>query len=170
MKLSTLFLLLALTLVATFTALNWSAFLTPTDLSVGVAAIHAPLGLIMLGALVFLLALFLVYVLYLQTTVLFDARSHAKELQINRRLTDQAEASRFTELRSFLETEIKSRAAADTEAQAALLARIDKLERDLRLVIEQSGNSVAAAVAEMDDRLRTDGQGYGNPSSHESRA
>ncbi len=132
MKLRTLFLLLVLVAIAGFAALNWSVILAPTALNLGVADIQAPLGLIMMGVVVFLLGLFLVYVLYLQTTVLLDARSHAKELQANRKLADQAEASRFTEL----------------------TARIDKLERDLRLAIEQSGNSVAAAVAELDDRLR----------------
>lgn len=131
MKLRTLFLLLVLLAVGGFTALNWSAVLAPTPLNLGVATVQAPLGLILLGALVLLVVQFLVYVLYLQTTVLFDARSHAKELQANRKLADAAEASRFTEL----------------------TARIDTLEQGLRQAIEQSGNSVAAAVAEMDDRL-----------------
>ena len=131
MKLRTLFLLLVLLAVGGFTALNWSAVLAPTPLNLGVATVQAPLGLILLGALVLLVVQFLVYVLYLQTTVLFDARSHAKELQANRKLADAAEASRYTEL----------------------TARIDTLEQGLRQAIEQSGNSVAAAVAEMDDRL-----------------
>ncbi len=131
MKLRTLFLLLVLLAVGGFTALNWSAVLAPTPLNLGVATVQAPLGLILLGALVLLVVQFLVYVLYMQTTVLFDARSHAKELQANRKLADAAEASRFTEL----------------------TARIDTLEQGLRQAIEQSGNSVAAAVAEMDDRL-----------------
>ena len=135
MKLRTLFLLLVLLVVGGFTALNWPVVLEPTTLNLGVATVQAPLGLILLGALVVLVVQFLVYVLYLQTTVLFDARSHAKELQANRKLADAAEASRFTEL----------------------TARIDKLEQGLRQAIEQSGNSVAAAVAEMDDRLHRAG-------------
>jgi len=108
----------------------------------------------MLGLMVAMLSVFLVYVLYLQTTVMFDARAHAKELQSNRKLADQAEASRFTELRTFLDTEFKRMTSADSEAKAALLARIDQFERDLRLAVEQSGNSLAASLAEMDDRLR----------------
>ena len=131
MKLRTLFLILVLVAVGGFTALNWSVVLAPTALNLGVGTVQAPLGLILLGALVLLVVQFLVYVLYLQTTVLLDARSHAKELQANRKLADAAEASRFTEL----------------------TARIDTLEQGLRQAIEQSGNSVAAAVAEMDDRL-----------------
>ncbi len=159
MKLRTLFLLLVFAAIAGFAALNWAVILTPTALNLGVADVQAPLGLIMLGALVLLVAFFLVYVLYLQTTVLFDARSHAKELQANRKLADQAEASRFTDLRTFLDAELKNMAAADAGANAAMATRLEKLERDLRLVIEQSGNSIAASLAEMDDRLRADSAG-----------
>jgi len=154
MKLRSLLMLLVFAAIAIFAALNWTAILTPTALNLGVAELQAPLGLIMLGLVVFLIALFLVYVLYLQTTVLFDARSHAKELQANRKLADQAEASRFTELRAYLETELKSINAANAQAQSTLAARIDAVEAHLKLAVEQSGNSLAAALAEMDDRLR----------------
>ncbi|OQW90286.1 MAG: Signal transduction histidine kinase [Rhodoferax ferrireducens] len=158
MKLRTLSLLLILLLIAAFTLLNWPVIMAPTPLSLGVVDIQAPLGLLMLGLMVAMLSVFLVYVLYLQTTVMFDARAHAKELQSNRKLADQAEASRFTELRTFLDTEFKRQSAADGEVKAALLARIDRLERELRLAVEQSGNSLAASIGEMDDRQRA-----GNP-------
>lgn len=157
MKLRTLLLLLVLLAIAGFTLLNWAVIMSPTALSLGVAEIQAPLGLILLGLMVALIAMFLVYLLYLQTTVMFDARAHAKELQSNRNLADQAEASRFTELRTFLEAEFKRQNAADGEVKAALLARIDQLERELRLAVEQSGNSLAASMAEMDDRQRAGG-------------
>jgi len=158
MKLRTLSLLLILLLIAAFTLLNWPVIMAPTPLSLGVVDIQAPLGLLMLGLMVAMLSVFLVYVLYLQTTVMFDARAHAKELQSNRKLADQAEASRFTELRTFLDTEFKRQSAADGEVKAALVARIDQLERELRLAVEQSGNSLAASIGEMDDRQRA-----GNP-------
>lgn len=154
MKLRSLLLLLVLVAITGFAVLNWSVFMAPTALNLGVAEVQAPLGLIMLGALIGLVALFLVYVLYLQTTVLMDARSHAKELQSNRKLADQAEASRFTELRNYLDAASQRQATADKDAHAALLARIEKLELELRLAIEQSDNSLAASFAEMDDRLR----------------
>jgi hypothetical protein len=157
MKLRTFLLLLVVLVIGAFTLLNWSVIMAPTELSVGLAQVQAPLGLIMLGMMAVLTLVFLVYLLYLQTTVMFDARGQAKELQTQRKLADQAEASRFTELRSFLDAEFKRQSASDLEVKAALLGRIDGLERDLRLVVEQSGNSVAANVAEMDDRLRSAG-------------
>ena len=153
MKTRTFFLILVLVVVGGFAVLNWSAFLTPTTLNLGVADVQAPLGLIMLGALVMVAAVFMVYILYLQTTVLLDTRQHTKELQSNRKLADQAEASRFTELRGFLDAELKRQLAQDAASRAAVFARIDQLERDLRTAIEQSGNSLAASLGELEDRL-----------------
>jgi hypothetical protein len=69
--------------------------------------VQAPLGVIMLGVVGFLTAFFLVFVVYVQASALFDSRRHAQELQVNRELADKAEASRFTELRSFLEVELQ---------------------------------------------------------------
>ena len=153
MKTRTLFLILVLVAVGGFSALNWNAFLTPTSLNLGLGEVQAPLGLIMLGALVMVAAVFMVYILYLQTTVLLDTRQHTKELQSNRKLADQAEASRFTELRSFLDAELKRHLIQDAESRAAVVARIDQLERDLRMAVEQSGNSLAASLGELEDRL-----------------
>jgi hypothetical protein len=159
MKIRTLLLLLLLSAIAAFAALNWSAFIAPTTLSLGFTAVVAPLGLVMLGMLAFLTALFLVFMVYLQTSVLLEARRHAKELQANRDLTDQAEASRFTELRGFLETELKRQASLDAESMAALLARMDQLDRDFRSAIEQSGNTLSAYIGELEDRLDKEASG-----------
>lgn len=153
MKVRSLFLLLTLVAIAAFTALNWSAFMTPATLSLGVANVQAPLGLVMLGLLAFLVALFLVFVVYLQTSVLLEARRHARELQANRELAGQAEASRFTELRGFIEAELKKQVGLDAESRAVVLARLDQLDRDLRSVVEQSGNTLAAYIGELEDRL-----------------
>jgi uncharacterized integral membrane protein len=153
MKIRSLFLVLLLVVLAGFSVLNWNTFITPTTLNLGVADVQAPLGLVMLGALILVVAVFLVFILYLQTTVLLDARQHAKELQANRKLADQAEASRFTELRGFLDEELKRQLTHDAQSRVAVLARLGQLEGDLRLAIEQSGNSLAASLGELEDRL-----------------
>ena len=57
-------------------------------------------------------------------------------------LADQAEASRFTELRQYLEQEI----AGLREVQTASEGR-------LREEINTAANSLAAAVGEVDDRM-----------------
>lgn len=96
-------LLVALAAVAVFAVLNWSVIMAPTTLSLGFAEVQAPLGLVLLGLIALLSVLFLVYAVYLQSSVLLEARRHARELQASRELADQAEASRFTELRDRVE-------------------------------------------------------------------
>lgn len=159
MRIRSLLLILVLSLIGAFTALNWSVFLTNTTLSFGVTTLQAPFGMIMLGLLVFVVAYFLVYVLYLQSTVLFDSRRTAKELQTNRELADKAEASRFTELRGFLEAGLKQRAEQERSTEQAVLARLDALEKALRTAVEQSGTSLSAYIGELEDRLNTGGTG-----------
>ncbi|MDP2680460.1 MAG: LapA family protein [Rhodoferax sp.] len=156
MRIRSLLLALVLALIAAFTVLNWSVFLADTPLSLGVSTVQAPLGLIMLGLLIFMVAYCLVYVLYLQSNVLMDARRNAKELQTNRELADKAEASRFTELRSFVEAGLKQGAEQDKAAQQALMVRLDTLENTLRNSVEQSGNSLSAYIGEIEDRLIPD--------------
>jgi uncharacterized integral membrane protein len=156
MRIRSLLLLLVLVLIGAFTVLNWSVFMSDTPLSLGLTTLHAPLGLIMLGLLIFVVAYGLVYVLYLQSNVLMDTRRNAKELQTHRELADKAEASRFTELRNFLEAGMKQSAEQDKAAQQALVARIDALENSLRTSVEQSGNSLSAYIGELEDRLTPD--------------
>lgn len=157
MRVRTLALIIVLIAVAGFAALNWSVFLTPSALSLGVTSVQAPLGLIMLGLLIFLTAFFLVYLVYLQSTVLLDTRRHAREMQTHRDLADKAEASRFTVLREFLEASFKQEAGQDATSLATVLARLDGLDRDLRLKLEETENSLCAQIAEMDERLNSGG-------------
>jgi uncharacterized integral membrane protein len=125
MPLRTVVLLVVLTLIALFAALNWTAFVAPTTLSFGVAQVQAPLGLIMLGLLAILTALFLLYVAYLQTTVILEWRRHAKELQAQRERADQAEASRFTELRAHVDRRL-------TEIESSLSAQLGEMRGFMR--------------------------------------
>ena len=148
MKTRTLFLLAVLTSLAAFAALNWDAFIAPSRLSVGVASVQAPLGLIMLGLVVLLAVLFLAFVLYWQTTVLLDARRHAKDLRSNRELADRAEASRFTELHVFLATELRKLSLRDEAAQAVMLHRIEQAERELRAAVQRTENTLAEQIAQ----------------------
>jgi len=98
-------------------------------------------------------------VVYLQTSVLFDTRRHAREMQANRELADEAETSRFTELRAFMDIELKRQIELDAESRVAMLARLDQLDRDMRSAIEQSGNTVSAHIGQLEDRLERGGHG-----------
>lgn len=153
MQVRTLLLVLLLAAIAIFTVLNWSTFVTPTDLSLGITSVRAPLGMVMLGLLVMLLALFLIFVVYLQATVLLDTRRHARELRSQRELADQAEASRFTELRAFLDAELTKLGAREDDPYTRVMARLEQSDTDLRAAIEQSANTLAAYIGELEDRL-----------------
>ena len=84
---------------------------------------------------------------------MLEARRHNKEMSAQRELADKAEASRFTELRNYLDTQRQQSTAADTQAHTALLARLEQLEKTLAQRAEQTENSLAAHVGELEDRL-----------------
>jgi len=153
MYLRTILIVLVFAALALFTAANWHAFTTPTTLSVIFATVEAPLGLVLLGMVVLLAALFLIYMVYLQSSVLFETRRHTRELHAQRELAEHAEISRIRELRSFLETQLQTLGKQTEQSKAELSARLDQLERDVRQSLEQCQNSLAASIAEIDDRL-----------------
>lgn len=131
MRIRTLLLAIVVLGVVLFAALNWATFTAPTPLSLGVATVNAPLGLVMLVLLAAVAALFLGWMIWLQGSVLLETRRQARELQAQRDLADRAEASRFTELRQFIEAEFARQ----------------------RGVIEQTGNGLSAFIGELEDRL-----------------
>jgi uncharacterized integral membrane protein len=153
MHLRTLLVLLVLGILAVFAAVNWNSFMAPTTLSVLFATVQAPLGLIMLGFTALLTALFLLFIAYLQASLLMDTRRYARELQAQRALADQAEASRIAELRHYLEAELPKLAETITESRASVQTRLDRLDREIRSVIEQTGNTLLAYIGELEDRL-----------------
>ncbi|MGE5304519.1 MAG: LapA family protein [Alphaproteobacteria bacterium] len=153
MYLRTLLIVVVLGLLIVFALINWSAFTAQTSLSVVFTTVEAPLGLILLGIAGALAVLFLIYVVYLQSSALFESRRYARDLQAERERADQAEASRFNQLRAFLETEIGKLANQTENSKTAVLARLDAMDRDLRSTVEQSGNTLAAYIGEIDDRV-----------------
>lgn len=148
MNLRTVVLVLVVAAIAVLAALNWGALSAMTVVSLGVITLEAPLGLIMLGLTALLGVFFIAYVLSLQGSVLMDNRRHAKEMLAQRELADKAEASRFTDLRVFLETQ-------HGQAQTQLLGRIDALEAHLIARAQDSDNNTAAYVGQLEHQLRS---------------
>ena len=134
--------------IAALAFLNWPTLAAPTTVSLGLTTVEAPLGLLMLGLTTLLTIFFVAYVLSLQGSVLLETRRHTKEMQVQRELADKAEASRFTELRHFLEIQ-------QGQTHTALLARIDALEQRLAKRGEESDNATAAYVGQLEHQLRT---------------
>lgn len=139
--------------IGLFALLNWTAFTTPTTLSLLFTDVQAPLGLIMLGLVVFLTLLFTLWAISLQASTLMEARRLNRELQAQRELADKAEASRFVELRSYVGEELQRSVASSSRGHEELLSRLTHLEGALRLALEHNANSVAASLGEFEDRL-----------------
>lgn len=155
MKLRTALLLLVLIALTLFTVLNWRAFTTPTQLTLLVTTVDAPLGVLMLILTAAVVVAFLAFVVYLQASTAREARRLAKELQSQRELADRAEASRFTELRSFVAQELTALRAFSADADAKLVSRVDAAEQALRTEMEHSGNTLAAYIGELEHRLES---------------
>lgn len=149
MYLRTLLIVLVLGVVSLFAVLNWNVFMTQTTLSVGFTTVQAPLGLVFLV----LALLFLIYVVYLQSAALLESRRQARELQAQREIAQNAEASRFYQLKTSLEEALREQSNQAAQFNNAILARLEKLDRDLRVTVEQSSNSLAAYIGEVEDRF-----------------
>lgn len=153
MYLRTLLIVLVIGLLAIFALFNWSAFVAPTTLTLGFTSVEAPLGLLLLAVAGLITLLFLVYVVFLQSTALLESRRQARELQSQREIADRAEESRFQQLRAAMEAELAQLKNQTRETETALITRLDDLQRDLRAVIEQSSNTLSAYMGEIEDRL-----------------
>lgn len=144
---------LTLVLLGIFALLNWTAFTAPTALTLGFAEVQAPLGLIMLVMTGVVSGLFLIYIVFQQAGLLIETRRYAKELKSHRELADKAEASRFTELRLFLEEELKKLAAQGRDETQQINTRLEGLERQILERLEESTGSLSACIGEVDDKL-----------------
>lgn len=163
MKLRTLSILIVLAAVGAFSVLNWEVIVKPTPLSLGFIDVEAPLGLVMLGLFVLLTALLLIFIVFLQTSALLDAHRHSRELKASQTLAEIAETSRFSELKGFLDIELKKLANAGNDSTVTLRERLDKLERDLHSALEQTGNTMVAHIGELEDRLERGGNNLAPP-------
>ncbi|MFN3178614.1 MAG: DNA cytosine methyltransferase [Thermus sp.] len=154
MSARTLFVLLVLLLLVLFSWLNWGEITKPTSLSLGLTRVEAPLGLVLVAALGVVSLLYLIFTIGLETAALLEVRRYARELLHYKKLAEEAEQSRYTELRSYLEAEFKRLAEAEKEEIRALEARVAE-------TLEKHGNTLAAYIGELEDQLLRLLQGQG---------
>ena len=141
--------LVALFLLAVFTLANWSVLTATTTLSFIVFDVEGPLGVILLGAMLVLVMLFVVYALTLRTNMLMESRRNNQELQAQRKLAETAEASRLSELREQVENEF----AQLRSAIGALDGQMDRREQSVKQSLDEAANGLAAMVGEVDDKI-----------------
>jgi uncharacterized integral membrane protein len=153
MRIRTIALIVVIVLMAGFAALNVDEFSRTSVLSLGFTTVQVPLGLVMLVLLAAVLLVFLATTLYIQSTHLLEMRQTTRALTTQRELADKAEASRFTELRHYMETQVLSAQQREAAQATVLTERLAQTQQALTSKIEQSGNTVVAYIGELEDRL-----------------
>jgi uncharacterized integral membrane protein len=153
MRTKTLLLIIGIVLIAVFAVLNVDEFTRTSTLNLGFTTMQLPLGLVMLMLLMVVLLLFVVTTLVLHSSNLMENRKHAKLLTTQRELADKAEASRFTELRLYLESQSAVAVQQKRDTIAALEARLAHTEKLVLNRLEQSDNTNAAYWGQHDDAL-----------------
>jgi hypothetical protein len=148
MRARVVLLVVAILLIAAFAALNWPEFTRTSPLLFGPVVMDAPLGIVLLGLLVLVFIGFALTAGALRTNALLESRHHYRELEAQRTLADKAEASRFTELRQYLDTNLREMRERD-----AMLAT--EWQRELRTQSEQTNRMLTARLSELEHRLET---------------
>jgi hypothetical protein len=146
-------LVLAFVLLAAFAILNRAAMAAPSTLSLGFADVSAPLGMVMLVFTAAISGLFVVYIVLLQAGVIVESRRLTKEVKTQRKLADTAEASRFTELRSLLEGELRKIESQGAASYREFGARIEQSERGMQDKLGEATRTLSAYLGEIEDKL-----------------
>lgn len=151
-----LILLVLVTLaVAGFAALNWPEFQRTAPLNFGVFTMEAALGAILLTLLAIGLLAFLVSSSVLRSRMMITENRFSRDLQVQRDLADKAEASRFTELRQFLDGHFREthqrEAMVSTELEKSMVQSL----RELRSQVESMNHMLARRLGEADVRADT---------------
>ena len=153
MRVRTIALILAIILLAAFVALNIDEFTRVSVLSLGFTSVQVSLGLVMLVLLVVAAVIFLGTTLYQQSTNLLETRNYARELNTQRELADKAEASRFTELRHYMEAQTAAEQRREQAYEQAMSERFAQQNKLLLERLEQTDNALAAYMGQLEDRL-----------------
>jgi len=146
-------LVLVYVLLAAFAMLNWAALAAPVTLSLGFANVNAPLGMVMLVFTAAISGLFILYIVLLQAGGIIEARRLTKEVKAQRELADKAEASRFTELRSVLEVELRRIETLGASSHQQFGARIEQSERGMQDKLALATRTLSAYLGEIEDKL-----------------
>lgn len=153
MRTKILLLIISIVLIAAFAFLNVDEFTRISTLNLGFTTMQLPLGLVMLFIVVAIVLIFLATTLYMHSTNLMETRRYAKQLTAQRELADKAEASRFTDLRRYMESQAALAANQGSDTVAAMDRRMMQTEKLLLQRLDQSDNSNAAYWGQHDDAL-----------------
>lgn len=108
MKIRTLVIIVVLSLFAAFIWVNWAEISKPTTINFIFQKYEAPLGIALLAWTAIVLIIFFIYLFYLKSDIFLRERRNAKKLNKAQKLADDEEQSRFLELKSFIDLELKN--------------------------------------------------------------
>ena len=167
MKIQTSLLVIGLFIVIVFVALNWSAITMPTPLSLGVAAVHAPLGFVVLGLLTMFTLLFTVFVIYSKPLGFLMERRRIQKMKAKQELSDKDESLHLTELREQLGAKLKRQTDLYSGLTSTMLVRLEQLDGVLRSVTKELGHTFGAPIGSMHLKLIEGMVGYSSDPNSE---
>lgn len=153
MKFISFLLLIIIVTLTIFAAVNWPAIIMPVPLSLLFTNVDAPLGLILLAVTSLLALLFLGFVVYMQSSTLMIRRKLNKEVEEQRKLANEAEASRFTDLHNYLETELQHLKSQNNDIHQKVETKLAEIETSMQGKMEETGATLSAYIGELEDRL-----------------
>lgn len=144
---------LAIVVLAVFATLNWTALTVPVALNFGYSDVSAPLGVVMLVFTAAISSQFILYIVLLQAGAILESRRLMKDVKAQRELADTAEASRFTELRSLLEAELRQIKMQSVASNRDFGALVEQSERGIHNKLAEATTTLSAYLGEIEDKL-----------------
>lgn len=142
MAIRTVILLVLCLLTALFLALNWAGVMAPVPVNLLVVDTQAPLGFILLLIFGFLFVAVLFWALFKQAALLTEVRRINKAAIADRSLAQDAENSRFEEVRKALIEATESLGKDSSGKVAAFMSEQKKSREDLTAQIDALRKSV----------------------------
>ncbi|HVZ43617.1 MAG TPA: hypothetical protein VHA82_07385 [Ramlibacter sp.] len=153
MRARVIVLVVAILLIAGFAAFNWDEFTRTAPLSFGFVVADASLGLIMLGIVAALLIVFLAASAMHRTQTLVESRHYYRELETQRDLAERAEASRFNDLRRYMDAQLRELHQRDAIAATEFEKALVSAQRDLRTYLENIHRMTIMRFDEFERRM-----------------
>ncbi len=153
MRARLLFIVATIVVIAGFAAQNWTEFQRAVPLNFGIVVTAAPLGVILLGALLVSLLVFLISSTAQESRHLMENRRYSRNLEVQRDLAEKAEASRFNELRQHIDAHLRENRQRDALAGTEFEKSMLQSHRELRGEIEQLNRTLAAQLVDLESRL-----------------
>lgn len=145
--------ILVLVLAAIFVAANWGVLVKTTPLSFVAFQVEGPLGIILLGITLVIVALVVIYALVLRTNWLLESHRLNREVQKQRELAEEAESSRIAELTDMIASELNGVREAITTSAEQAAARTEGADKGLSDTVNEALNSLNAHIGYFDDKL-----------------